>query len=78
VWEFKNSEDVQASNRLVENNISDTLENCAFVLAFLSEFHVRKPGGEMNEHAKAGLCLVVDWVLDAVEKQANQLEVHHA
>jgi hypothetical protein len=77
VWEFKNPEDVQASNALVGSNISDTLENCACVLAFLSDFHTRKVSGTNVRGAQDGLCLVVDWVLDAVEKQANELEVPH-
>ena|ERR1700682_3644137 len=77
VWEFKNPEDVQASNALVGSNISDTLENCACVLAFLSDFHTRKTHSEMNDGAATGLVLVVDWVLDAVEKQASELVVHH-
>jgi hypothetical protein len=77
VWKFNNPEDVQASNALVGSNISDTLENCACVLAFLSDFHARKPCSEMNDHAEAGLYLVVDWVGDAVEKQLNELEVTH-
>jgi hypothetical protein len=77
VWRFNNAEDVQASNALVGSTIADTLESCSWVLAFLSDFHVRKPCSEMNEDAEAGLVLVIDWVLDAVEKQANQLEVHH-
>ena len=78
VWRFNNSEGVQASNVLVGSSIPDTLENCAFVLAFLSDFHARKPGSELSEEAEAGLCSVVDWVLDAVQKQAKELEVHHA
>jgi hypothetical protein len=77
VWEFNNSEDAQASNCLVGSNIPDTLENCRFVLAFLSDFHARKSCSEMNDYAEAGLVLVVDWVLDAVEKQSKELEVHH-
>ena len=55
VWEFHNPEDIQASNALVGSNISDTLENCACVLAFLSDFHTRKPCSEMNDEAKTGL-----------------------
>ena len=78
VWEFNNSEDAQASNALVGSNIADTLENCRYcVLAFLSDFHARKSDSTMNRGAQDGLCLVVDWVLDAVEKQPNELEVHH-
>jgi hypothetical protein len=77
VWDFRNSEDVQASNRLVGGNIPDTLESCAWVLALLSEFHCRKPASELSESAEAGMVLVIDWVLDAVEKQAKQLEVNH-
>jgi hypothetical protein len=77
VWRFSNSEDAQASNALVGGTIADTLESCAWVLAFLSEFHVRKPCREMNESAEAGLVLVVDWVLDAITKQSKQLEVDH-
>jgi hypothetical protein len=76
VWECCNPEDVQASNRLVGSTIADTLENCAVVLAFLSDFHCRKPCSELSPQAEAGLCLVVDWVLDAVEKQASELEVN--
>jgi hypothetical protein len=77
VFRFNNPEDVQASNALVGSNISDTLENCAAVLAFLSDFHARTSAGELSEHAESGLCLVVDWVLDAVEKQSSELEVTH-
>ena len=67
---------MQASNVLVGSGIADTLENCSFVLAFISDYHARKPCGERDK-AEAGLCSVVDWVLDAVEKQANELEVHN-
>ena len=77
VFRFNNPEDVQASNALVGSNISDTLENCAAVLAFLSDFHARTSGSQMNGNAETGLCLVVDWVLDAVEKQSSELEVTH-
>jgi hypothetical protein len=77
VWEFKNPEDVQASNALVGSNISDTLDNCRCVLAFLSDFHARTSASTMNGGAQDGLCLVVDWVLDAVEKQSKELEVDH-
>jgi hypothetical protein len=76
VWRFNNSEAVQASNRLVGDTIPDTLENCAFVLAFLSDFHTRNSIGERDKSV-AGLNLVVEWVLDAVEKQASELEVDH-
>ena len=77
VFRFNNSDDVQASNALVGSNIPDTLDNCACVLAFLSDFHARKAASTMNGGAQDGLCLVVDWVLDAVEKQAKELEVDH-
>jgi hypothetical protein len=77
VRDFRNPEDVQASNALVGSNISDTLDNCGCVLAFLSDFHARKPGSEFGDEAADGLCLVVDWVLDAVQKQASELVVHH-
>ena len=77
VFRFNNPEDVQASNALVGSNISDTLENCAWVLALLSEFHCRKPASELSDEVEAGLVLAIDWVLDAVEKQAKQLEVNH-
>ena len=76
VWEFNNSEDAQASNALVGSNIADTLENCGFVLAFLSDFHTRTSIGERDK-SDAGLNLVVEWVLDAVEKQGSELEVDH-
>ena len=75
VWKFMNPEDMQASNRLVGSNIADTLENCVCVLAFLSDFHARKTGSELSEEAESGLCSVVDWVLDAVQKQAEALEI---
>jgi hypothetical protein len=77
VRRFENSEDAQASNALVGSNISDTLENVAVVLAFLSDFHARKSGSELSEEAEAGLCSVVDWIWDAVQKQAEALEVNH-
>ena len=77
VWKFRNPEDVQASNRLVGGTISDTLENCAVVLAFLCDFHARNSGSELSRAAEDGLCSVIDWVLDAVEKQAEALEVTH-
>ena len=77
VWRFNNSEEAQASNALVNSGIADTLGNCVRVLAFLSEFHVRKAASEMDASAQDGLSLVIDWVRDAVEKQAEQLEVHH-
>jgi hypothetical protein len=77
VWRFKNSEDAQASNALVGGTIADTLESCAWVLAFLSEFHCRKPSSELSDSVEAGMVLVIDWVLDAVEKQSKQLEVDH-
>jgi hypothetical protein len=77
VWRFNNSEDIQASNALVGSNISDTLESCACVLAFLSDFHARKSGSQLSRSAEDGLCSVIDFVLDAVEKQAAELEVHH-
>ncbi len=77
VFRFNNPEAVQASNALVGSNIPDTLENCACVLAFLSDFHARKPGSEFGDEAADGLCLVVDWVLDAVQKQASELVVRH-
>ena len=76
VWEFNNSEEVQASNTLVGDCIPDTLENVAVVLAFLSDFHTRNSIGERDKSV-AGLNLVVEWVLDAVEKQASELEVDH-
>ena len=76
VWEFRNSEGAQASNRLVADTIADTTENCAFVLAFISDFHTRQSIGERDKSV-AGLCLVLEWVLDAVEKQASELEVDH-
>ena len=75
VWEFRNSEDAQ-SNCLVADTIADTMENCAFVLAFISDFHTRQSIGERDKSV-AGLCLVLEWVLDAVEKQAKELEVNH-
>ncbi len=77
VWEFKNPEDVQASNALIDSTIVCTLENCSCVLAFLSDFHTRETHSEMNDGAKTGLVLVVDWVLDAIEKQASELGVRH-
>jgi hypothetical protein len=77
VWRFKNPEDVQASNALIDSTILGTLENCACVFAFVSDFHARKPGSELGDEAAAGLCSVVDWVLDAVQKQASELVVHH-
>ena len=58
VWEFRNPEDMQASNRLVGSNIADTLESCACVLAFLCDFHARKTGSELSGAAEAGLCSV--------------------
>jgi hypothetical protein len=76
VWRFNNSEDAQASNALVGSSISDTLENCRVVLAFLSDFHTRKASGTNVRGAQDGLCLVIDWVLDAVEKQSAELEVN--
>ena len=76
VWRFNNSEVVQESNALVGETIPDTLENCGFVLAFLSDFHTRNSIGERDKSV-AGLNLVIEWVLDAVEKQASELEVDH-
>jgi hypothetical protein len=76
VWDFSNPEDVQASNALVGSNIPDTLENCAVVLAFLSDYHTRNSIGE-RDGADAGLNLVIEWVEDAIKKQANALEVDH-
>ena len=77
VWKFNNSEDAQASNALVGSSIADTLESCSWVLALLSEFHCRKPASEVSESVEAGMVLVIDWVLDAVEKQSKELEVNH-
>ena len=76
VWEFRNPEDVQASNALVGSTISDTLENCAVVLAFLSDFHARTTCSELSPQAEAGLCSVVNWVWDAIRTQASELEVN--
>jgi hypothetical protein len=76
VWDFSNPEDVQASNALVGGNIPDTLENCAVVLAFLSDYHARNSIGE-RVGADAGLNLVIEWVEDAIKKQASELEVDH-
>ena len=76
VWRFNNSEVVQASNALVGETIPDTLENCGFVLAFISDFHTRNSIGERDKSV-AGLNLVVSWVLDAIEKQEKELEGHH-
>jgi hypothetical protein len=76
IWRFNNSEGVQASNTLVGDCIPDTLENVAFVLAFLSDYHTRNSIGE-RDGADAGLNLVVEWVEDAIRKQANALEVDH-
>jgi hypothetical protein len=75
VWEFRNPEEVQASNRLVGGTISDTLESVTCVLAFLSDYHARNSGSELSRTVEDGLCSVIDWVLDAVEKQAKELEV---
>ena len=75
VWDFRNSEDAQA-NTLVGDCIPDTLENVAVVLAFLSDYHTRNSIGERNG-ACAGLNLVLEWVEDAIKKQANALEVDH-
>jgi hypothetical protein len=76
VWRFNNAEDVQASNALVGNTISDTLEHCASVLAFISDFHTRNSDGQMDDGSETGLVLVVDWVLDAIKKQSKALEVN--
>src|ERR1700730_14200960 len=75
VWKFRNPEDVQASKRLGGGTISDTLENCHCVLAFVSDFHARKTGSQLSRSAEDGLCSVVDWGLVAVEKQSKELEV---
>jgi hypothetical protein len=75
VWRFKNSEAAQASNGLVGPVISDTLDNCAAVLSFVSEFHCRVPATELAEESETGLTYIVDYVLDAIEKQSKELEV---
>jgi hypothetical protein len=77
VWRFHNTDGAQGSNALVGPRIPDTLEKCAWVLAFLSDFHTRQSDGAMEEHAEAGLALVVDWLLDAINLQAKELEVDH-
>ena len=79
VYRFNNPEPLLASNALIGRDIIGTLDNCACVLAFLSDFHARKSGSEMNASAQDGLCSVVEWVLDAVEKQSSELlqGVHH-
>lgn len=71
------SEGAQASNALVGDNIPDTLENCAVVLAFLSEFHSRNAVSELSDRVEAGLVSVIHWVEDAIAKQAEELEVDH-
>jgi hypothetical protein len=73
VYRFNNPEPLLASNALIGRDIIGTLDNCACVLAFLSDFHARKSGSEMNASAQDGLCSVVEWVLDAVEKQSSEL-----
>lgn len=70
--DISNSEAVQASNGLIASVVSDTLDNCAAVLAFVSEFHCRKPASE-SELIEEGLVYVIDYVLDAIEKQSKAL-----
>jgi hypothetical protein len=77
VWRFHNTDAAQGSNALVGPRIPDTLENCARVLAFLSDFHTRQSDGGMDDGAEAGLALVIDWLLDAVKLQSKELEVNH-
>jgi hypothetical protein len=73
-WRFNNSDDVQASNGLIGPDVRDTLDSCAAVLSFVSEFHCRLPAsGEFEE----GLTYVVDYVLDALEKQSKEMEATH-
>ena len=78
VRRFENTDAAQASNALVGPRIPDTLENCAAVVAFLSDFHTRLSGGAMDDGAEAGLNLVIDWLLDAIHLQSKELEVDHA
>ena len=74
---LNNSEAVQASNGLIGGSIIDTLNGCACVLGFISEFHCRKPAGELTPEVEAGLVYVVDHVLDAIEKQSKEMQADH-
>jgi hypothetical protein len=68
---------VQASNRLIGIHVVDTLDSCAAVLSFVSEFLCRKPASELSDEVEEGFTYVVDYVLDAIEKQSKELEARH-